>query len=244
MNAVKREARSLLLPASVGLAVGAVWALTFINSMIESADTALMYLFGSWIEEIEFIPIALFIVPPIIQLALLGAEVPRELDYAVLILSRSRSRTKWLALKLTFIALRSLVMSACMMLPMAVLIAVKGASAGEHAAGTVTALFLTWMLCQCMFVLWSNVLGLWLKPSICVIALMLVYAMGLTLFLGNIPGYRLWPSVQGMLYAHDFILGKSDSGGFTPLLSAAYCAVSAGIAVLLGMMRIRRMDLL
>lgn len=244
MNTVKREARALILPAAVGLLIGSVMVLIYLNLKPESIDKTLFWFFGTFIEEeFDLFSIALFLTPPVLQLTLLGSEIPREIHYAEMVLTRSYSRARWLTIKLSFVWLRSLIMSLCIILPVLLLSFAKGVPAGEHLAESAAALFMTWVLCQGMFVTWSNVLGLWLKPSICVIMSILIYALGLPLFLGRIPGWRLWPSVQGMLYAHSFVFGRSDSEWFVPLLSAAYSAVSTAAAALIGVFRIRSMDL-
>lgn len=234
-----------VLPALVfgilsSVLMGPVSRTSNISSMLTSV-------YGAHIDELEQVGLLFslfFFAPPLLQLALLGDMIPREAKEEVYVLSRSKGRLLWYFKKLAGAILLSLLMSLVMLLSLLVYAVSGGARADGMLLQAIAELMATWGLCMCAFVVFSNVIGLFIKPLYLLFITMFAYALGLVLMLTKQPAADLFPTVQGMLYAHSSAFGRLSEGYFTPAFSAGYLIVMTAALTALGAAKIRKSDIL
>lgn len=210
-------------------------------------STMITVIFGYNIEsvdEINLLMSLIYFTPPLLQLIFLGDRIPRELSGGVYALTRTKARTLWLVKKLLRTVALSLLMSISMLLVFIVYARISGAAADALLPLAFFELMASWGLCQCMLVVFCNIVGMLLKPLYLLMLSLVLCAMGLVLSVGGGETAKLFPTVQGILYAHNSIFGRTQEGFFTPLFSALYQTAVIFALALLGALRIRRKDVL
>ena len=216
-----------------------------------SSSTSISYMlvnvYGTAVENLEDVGLLFalfFFAPPLLQLVMLGDIIPREAKEDVYALTRSKGRVGWYVKKLVKVLLLSILMNILMLLPVCVNLYLNGGQADEMAVKAISELMATWGLCMCAFVVFSNVIGLFIKPLYLLFITMFTYALGLMLMMTHHPAASFFPTVQGMLYAHNSIFGSLEEGFFTPAFSAGYLTVMIAALGLLDIIKIRRADVL
>lgn len=210
-------------------------------------SSAMILLFGTAVERLEDVNLLFalfFFAPPLLQLVFLGSSIPREVKTGAYVLTREKGRAVWYVKKLIKVILLSLTMSLLTLLPVYLYSRFMGVGADELLLRSVAELMATWGLCQCAFTVFSNTVGLVAKPLYLLFLTLFLYAAGLVLMASGKEAGLFFPTVQGMLYAHNSVFGRLDEGFFTPVFSAAYLSVSILALGLLGGVLIRKKDIL
>ena len=212
-----------------------------------SISLMLVGLFGAQFESLDQLNLMMslfYFTPPLLQLVFLGDRIPRELSGGVYLLVRSKGRAGWLIKKLLWVIALSLLMSLFMLLPLYVYARINGAPTDELLLSAVLELMATWGLCQCMVVVFCNIIGTLVKPLYLLLISLVLYAVGLVSFLEVGESAKLFPTVQGILYAHNSIFGRTQEGYLTPLFSAIYQSALIAAIGIFGVLRIRKTDIL
>lgn len=204
-------------------------------------------LFGAGLDSLEQFNILMslfFFAPPLLQLVFLGDRIPRELSGGVYSLTRAKGREGWFVKKLLWLIVLSLLMSLFMLLPIHIFARMGGAAADELLPTAYLELMATWGLCHCMIVVFSNIIGMLVRPLYLLMISLVLYAVGLVLSIEGGAAAKLFPTVQGILYAHNSIFGKTQEGFFTPIFSAAYQGAVIAALGIFGVLHIRKTDIL